>query len=637
MASVPLPISSIGQYSGQLYERAGGLRAILEALPAAVYTTDAEGRITSYNEEAVRFSGRVPQIGSDSWCVTWKLYWPDGTPLPHDQCPMAIALKEGRPVRGVSAIAERPDGTRVHFMPYPTPITDANGRIIGGVNMLVDITDQKRAEESQARLAAIVQSSDDAIVSKSLDGIIRTWNVGAERIFGYSAEEAIGKHITLIIPDERLAEEDMVLGKIRRGEVVDHFDTVRRTKDGRLLNISLTVSPIRDAAGRIIGASKIARDITERKQMDQALRHLVDELRSADQKKDEFIAMLAHELRNPLSAIAVAADLLARSRIEDRKARFAVPAIERQLRQLRRLVDDLLNMARITSGKLVLRKEPLELRQFAAAALEDYRELAGPGVALGVEGVEVHVDADPARLKQMIENLLDNAIKYGGKHIVMTIEVRERLARLAVRDDGQGISPELQESLFKPFVQGAQPADREQHGLGLGLALVQRLASLHGGGVEATSEGVGKGSTVTIALPLAKLATVAARASTPTAVRKRRVLVIEDDADSRECLKLLLETEGHAVALSSTGAAALAEVGTFQPDIALVDVGLPDMDGYEVARRLRMLPGGKDVKLIAITGYGADKDRRRAKQAGFDVHVTKPVSYEQLATAFEAA
>ena len=371
MASVPLPISSIGQYSGQLYERAGGLRAILEALPAAVYTTDAEGRITSYNEEAVRFSGRVPQIGSDSWCVTWKLYWPDGTPLPHDQCPMAIALKEGRPVRGVSAIAERPDGTRVHFMPYPTPITDANGRIIGGVNMLVDITDQKRAEESQARLAAIVQSSDDAIVSKSLDGIIRTWNVGAERIFGYSAEEAIGKHITLIIPDERLAEEDMVLGKIRRGEVVDHFDTVRRTKDGRLLNISLTVSPIRDAAGRIIGASKIARDITERKQMDQALRHLVDELRSADQKKDEFIAMLAHELRNPLSAIAVAADLLARSRIEDRKARFAVPAIERQLRQLRRLVDDLLNMARITSGKLVLRKEPLELRQFAAAALED--------------------------------------------------------------------------------------------------------------------------------------------------------------------------------------------------------------------------------------------------------------------------
>ena len=179
MASVPLPISSLGQYSGQLYERAGGLRAILEALPAAIYTTDAEGRITSYNEEAVRFSGRVPQIGSDSWCVTWKLYWPDGTPLPHDQCPMAIALKEGRPVRGVSAIAERPDGTRVHFMPYPTPIMDANGRVIGGVNMLVDITDQKLAEESQARLAAIVQSSDDAIVSKSLDGIIRTWNARA--------------------------------------------------------------------------------------------------------------------------------------------------------------------------------------------------------------------------------------------------------------------------------------------------------------------------------------------------------------------------------------------------------------------------------------------------------------------------
>jgi PAS domain S-box-containing protein len=634
MASI-LPISSIGQYSGQLYERAGGLRAILEALPAAVYTTDAEGRITSYNEEAVRFSGRVPQIGSDSWCVTWKLYWPDGTPLPHDQCPMAIALKEGRPVRGVSAIAERPDGTRVHFMPYPTPIRDANGRIIGGVNMLVDITDQKLAEESQARLAAIVQSSDDAIVSKSLDGIIRSWNLGAERMFGYSAAEAIGRHITLIIPEERRAEEDMVLGKIRRGEVVDHFDTVRRTKDGRLLNISLTISPLRDASGRIIGASKIARDITERKQMDQALRHLVEELRSADQKKDEFIAMLAHELRNPLSAIAVAADLLARSKIDDRKARFAVPAIERQLRQLRRLVDDLLNMARITSGKLVLRKEPLELRQFATDTVEDYRALAGPGVTIEVQGSEGFVDADPARLKQMIENLLDNAIRYGGKRIAVTIEAREHLVRLAVQDDGQGISPELLASLFTPFVQGAQPADREQHGLGLGLALVQRLASLHGGAVEATSEGARKGSTFTIALPLAKPSIAAAQQNASAALSKHRVLVVEDEVDSRECLKLLLETEGHAVALSSTGASALAEAATFQPDIALVDVGLPDMDGYEVARRLRALPGGKEVKLIAITGFGGEKDRRRARQAGFDVHVTKPVSYEQLAAAFE--
>src|SRR5919201_1393824 len=211
---LPLGASSMGQYAEAVYDRLGGLRAILEAVPAAIYTTDAAGRITSFNDEAVRFSGRVPQLGSDSWCVTWKLYWPDGTPLPHDQCPMAIALREGRPVRGVSAIAERPDGTRVHFMPYPTPIKDASGKVIGAVNMLVDITERKRAEEAQSRLAAIVASSDDAIVSKSLDGVIRTWNRGAERIFGYTAKEAIGQHITLIIPEDRRAEEDMVLGKI---------------------------------------------------------------------------------------------------------------------------------------------------------------------------------------------------------------------------------------------------------------------------------------------------------------------------------------------------------------------------------------------------------------------------------------
>jgi PAS domain S-box-containing protein len=754
---LPLGASSMGQYAEAVYDRLGGMRAILEALPAAIYTTDAEGRITSFNDEAVRFSGRVPQLGTDSWCVTWKLYWPDGTPLPHDQCPMAIALREGRPVRGVSAIAERPDGTRVHFMPYPTPIKDASGKVIGAVNMLVDITEQKRAEEAQARLAAIVASSvdaifstsldgiiqtwnrgaeylfgysatealgqpvaiiippdrlaeepelsarigrgevvvnfetvrrakdgrcfnisltaspirnaagrvvgasriprditerkradeararlaaivassDDAIVSKSLDGIIRTWNQGAERIFGYTAEEAVGRHITLIIPQERRAEEDMVLGKIRRGETVDHFDTVRRAKDGRLINISLSVSPIRDAQGRIIGASKIARDITERKRLEIELETMVAALREADTRKDEFIAMLAHELRNPLSAIAVATDLLTRSTIEDRKARFAVPAIERQMRQLRRLVDDLLNVARITSGKLTLRKEPLELKGFAERTIADYRELVASGTSIVLQAVEAWVDADPARLKQMIENLLDNAAKYGGRNITVTVSADEFGAHVSVQDDGQGIAQELQASLFQPFVQGAQPADREQRGLGLGLALVERLASLHGGGVAAVSDGPGRGSTFTISLPLAKPAASEERRRTPVPAR-RRVLVVEDEADSRECLKLLLETEGHQVTLTDNGAAALEEIARFRPDIALVDVGLPGMDGYEIARRARALEAGKALKLVAITGYGGEAHRRRARSAGFDMHVVKPISYEQLARVFNA-
>ncbi|HET7364397.1 MAG TPA: PAS domain S-box protein [Burkholderiales bacterium] len=758
-SDLPLGASSMGQYAERLFDRLGGMRAVLEALPAAVYTTDAEGRITGFNDEAVRFSGRVPQLGTDSWCVTWKLYWPDGRPLPHDQCPMAVSLREGRPVRGVSAIAERPDGTRVHFMPYPTPIKDANGKVIGAINMLVDITEQKHAEEAQARLAAIVASSadaiystslggtiqtwnrgaehlfgystaevlgrpvsilipedrraeetelmariargevvvnfetvrvakdghridisltaspirnakgrvvgasriprniterkrseeararlasivassDDAIVSKSLDGVIRTWNRGAERMFGYTAEEAVGRHITLIIPQERRSEEDMVLAKVRRGEVVDHFETVRRAKDGRLLDISLTVSPIRDAHGQVIGASKIARDVTERKRMDAELRSLVAQLREADTRKDEFIAMLAHELRNPLSAIAVATDLLARSSLDDRKARFAVPAIERQMRQLRRLVDDLLNMARITSGKLTLRKESIELKAFAERAIADYRALVASGTSIVLQAVEAWVDADPARLKQMIENLIDNATKYGGRNITVMVSADAQGAHISVRDDGQGIAQELQASLFQPFVQGAQPTDREQRGLGLGLALVERLASLHGGSVAAASEGLGKGSTFTISLPLAKPAAASDERRQARAAAKHRVLVVEDEVDSREALKLLLETEGHEVALSDSGAAALEEIVRFRPDIALVDIGLPGMDGYEIARRARELQAGKDLKLIAITGYGGEAHRRRARSAGFDMHVVKPISYEQLARAFSGA
>jgi PAS domain S-box-containing protein len=766
MAAVPLQSSSLGQFSDAVHDRLGGLKVILDAIPAAVYTTDAEGRVTGFNEAAVRFSGRVPRLGSDSWCVTWKLYRPDGTPLPHDQCPMAVALKEGREIRGVTAIAERPDGTRVHFMPYPTLLRDARGKIVGAVNMLVDLSEQMRADELQARLAAIVDSSsdaifstsldgtirtwnrgaerlfgwsefeavgqpskliipqdrraeeegvlerirrgemvshlettrisksgrlldisltvspirdahgniigaariprditdrkheeevrarlaaivassDDAIVSKSLDGIIRTWNRGAERIFGYRAEEAVGRHITLIIPDERRAEEDMVLGKIRRGEVVDHFETVRRTKDGRLIDISLMVSPIRDPRGRVIGASKIARDITDRKRMDalvreseERLRSMVAGLRQADEKKDEFIALLAHELRNPISAIAVASDLLARSTIEDRKARFAVPAIARQVKQLRRLVDDLLNMARITTGKLVLRRSPVELVSFVGRVAADRRAMAAPGVEILVSGAPTWVEADSARLQQMIENLLDNATKYGGKRIALSVGQDAGRGTLAVRDDGAGMSPETLASLFKPFVQGEQPADREQHGLGGGRAPGERLAALHGGSVSAKSEGPGRGSTFIIVLPLAARQ---AAPEAPVATRKsvrRRVLVVEDEDDSRDALKLLLETEGHEVALTADGAHAIEEVARFRPDFALVDVGLPGMDGYEVARRVRELPEGKSLKLIALTGFGGDKYRRRAKEAGFDMHVVKPISYEELVRVFSDA
>ena len=258
------------------------LRQLLEALPAAVYTIDAEGRITFFNEAAADLWGCRPELGKSEWCGSWRLYWPDGRPMRHDECPMAVALKEGRPIRGAEAAAERPDGTRVPFLAYPTPLRDRSGALTGAVNTLIDITERKRNEEFEQQLVTIVESSDDAILSEDLDGIIKTWNPGAKRLFGYTAEEVIGKPITLLIPIDCHREEFDILSRIQRGECIDHYETVRRRKDGSLIEISVTVSPIKNAEGRIIGASKIARDITERRRTEQLTRRLASIVDSSD-------------------------------------------------------------------------------------------------------------------------------------------------------------------------------------------------------------------------------------------------------------------------------------------------------------------------------------------------------------------
>ena len=279
----------VGVYD-TLRESEQRFRAMIDALPAAIYTTNAEGLLTHFNPAAAKLSGRNPELGADQWCVTWKLFWPDGTPMKHDECPMAVALKEGRIQDGVEAIAERPDGTRFWFMSYPRLLSDAEGRIVGGINMLLDITEQKQAARTSALLAAIVDSSDDSIVSKNLDGVITSWNKSAERLFGYTAEEAIGKNITLIVPADRLHEEATIIGRLKQGERIDHFETVRRRKDGALLDVSLTISPMRDSAGRVIGASKVARDIRERKEAEAALR-------KSEQRARELAAKLDTEVR----------------------------------------------------------------------------------------------------------------------------------------------------------------------------------------------------------------------------------------------------------------------------------------------------------------------------------------------------
>ncbi|NKJ34892.1 MULTISPECIES: PAS domain S-box protein [Rhizobium] len=275
------------------------LQDVLEALPEAVYTTDAVGRITFYNKAAAVMWGVSPELGASEFFGSWKLYRPDGTPLPHDECPMAIALKERRAVRGLEAVAERPDGTRVAFLALPTPIFDAAGNLSGAVNMLVDLTELTVAEEAAQRFAAIVESSDDAILAKDLNGTIVNWNRGAERLFGYTAEEAIGQPVLMLIPLDRQNEEPEILARIRRGERIDHYETIRRRKDGRLVEISLSVSPIKNREGRVVGASKIARDITER--------------RRAEEQQHLLIREMDHRVKNLFSLASSVVSLSARA------------------------------------------------------------------------------------------------------------------------------------------------------------------------------------------------------------------------------------------------------------------------------------------------------------------------------------
>jgi PAS domain S-box-containing protein len=362
------------------------------------------------------------------------------------------------------------------------------------------------AYSAAAHLAAIIESSDDAIISKTLTGVIRSWNAGAERIFGWTAAEAVGRSITLIIPPERLAEEERILQTLKRGERIDHFETTRVTKDGRSVEISLTVSPVRNAAGEVIGASEIARDITARKRAEQLLKQSAEALREVDRRKDEFLALLGHELRNPLAPIHNATELLARMLGGDSRALVAVEMIRRQTLQLTRLVDDLLDIGRITQGRIELRLEPLELGTVIAQALETIEpqlRLKRHEVTLIGSDEPRYVNGDFARLVQCVANVLGNAVKYTdpGGQIQVSTRAEEDWVIIEITDNGVGIPPPLLERVFDIFMQAEGSCERAPGGLGVGLAIVKRLIEQHHGTVIARSKGAGLGSTFELRLP----------------------------------------------------------------------------------------------------------------------------------------
>jgi PAS domain S-box-containing protein len=356
-----------------------------------------------------------------------------------------------------------------------------------------------RALETDAlRLAAIVEYSDDAIVSKNLDGIVQTWNKAAERLFGYTAAEIIGKSITLIIPRDRLAEEDLVLGRIRAGQTVEHYETVRRAKDGRLIDVSLTVSPIRLPNGNIIGASKIARDITEQRQ----LRQEADE---ASRAKDHFLAMLSHELRTPLNAVLGYIDMLRNNIVPEQQRGKAIEIVARNAELLTRLVNDVLDTSRIVTGKLRMELHDCNLSTLVGEVVESVRETSSAKRVELTSQIpsDVHVQGDPDRLRQTIWNLLSNALKFtpAGGQIRVSLEADDTYVRVIVQDTGIGLSAESLPYLFQRFWQVQTVDNRSHGGLGLGLALTRHIVEMHGGSISARSAGLGQGSTFEVRLP----------------------------------------------------------------------------------------------------------------------------------------
>jgi PAS domain S-box-containing protein len=534
-------------------EAAAFLTAIIDSSDDAIVSKTLDGIITSWNRGAEQMFGysAVEAIGQQITLII-----PRERRAEEDD--ILAHVRHGEKVDHFETVRQTRDGRRLNISLTVSPIKDAQGRIIGASKVARDVTLRTQAYEERERLAAIIDSSDDAIVSKTLDGIITSWNRGAEQMFGYSAAEAIGQHITLIIPPERHAEEDDVLAQLRRGEKVDHFETVRQTKDGRKLDISLTVSPIKDAQGRIIGASKVARDITLRKRADEerdqlmareeAARRTAEE---ANRLKDDFLAMVSHELRNPLNSIVGWAGLLRSSKLDEKTVARTVDAILRGAQAQDQIISDLLDISRIINGRLRLDIRPVQLIEVLESAIDAVR----PAAEAKQIRLQVLLDrsasplaGDPDRLRQVFWNLLSNAVKFTLKNGRIQI-VSQRIdshIEVVVSDTGIGIEPELLPYVFDRFRQGDSSSNHQSSGLGLGLSIVRNLVELHGGTVCAESKGRGQGASFTVRLPILIALSAgdqegsvhpAAEEITPAeaapSLMNVRVLVVDDEAGAR--------------------------------------------------------------------------------------------------------
>jgi PAS domain S-box-containing protein len=489
--------------------------------------------------------------------------------------------------------------------------------------------------ENEAALARYTELFDFAPIgyaTLSSDGIVRDLNHAGARVLGRSKARVIGSQLAAFVAAPDLHLFRVLLQRAADSDALPSCE-LELSIGGRAVQVRLTATAVAREDRTILVAFE---DVSERVAREAQLARTEQALREANQRKDEFLAMLSHELRNPLGPISGSLFILDHTDPESQQALNARAIIERQVVHLTRLIEDLLDVTRITRGKIELQREDVELAELVRRTLDDHRagfESRGLRLEGRLDEGPFWLRADPARLVQVVSNLLGNAEKFTprGGTVTVSLEVRGPEVVLRVRDTGVGIAPELIGGLFEPFAQGPQTMDRSRGGLGLGLAMVKGLIELHGGSVQLSSEGVGRGAEVTVSLPLAAAPAKAAGPAARATAAAHRVLVIEDNVDAATCLYDGLSLMGHEVRIVHRGAAGLEVARTFRPEVVLCDIGLPEMDGYEVAAAFRADPALRGAHLIALSGYARPEDRQRAVEAGFDHHVAKPPAFGELA------
>jgi PAS domain S-box-containing protein len=776
------------------------LAKIVDSSDDAIISKDLNGTILSWNAAAERMFGYT---AAEAIGRSIRMIIPSDRQSEEDF--VIGQIRQGEAVRHYETIRQRKNGSPIPISLTVSPIYDDDGHVIGASKIARDVSDRVHTDRVMQRLAAVVESSDDAIVAKDLNSTIVSWNRAAERMFGYTAEEAIGRSVRMIIPDELQPEEDMVLARIRSGGLVDHFETRRRRKDGSEVLVSLTVSPIVDEAGRVIGASKIARDITEQSRLraaarEQALvterlsetgavvaasldRHTIvqrvidaatsltqaefgafvhsvgpttdytlsshaapprdvirrflerrwdtlvttsvrghaairlDDVqdapdarwvirsylaipvktaagevlggllfgssasaafteqheriasaiaawaslalenarlylaaRDADRLKDEFLAVLSHELRTPLNAIVGYARLLRGGLLSGTKMERGLETLDRNATALTQIVEDVLDISRIVTGKIRLDVQPVDLSSLVQNAVSTVLP-AADAKSIRIETIidprVGPVSGDPGRLQQVAWNLLSNAVKFTPKNgrVQVRVECVNSHVELAVSDTGIGINPDFLPYVFERFRQADGSMSRKAGGLGLGLSIVRHIIEMHGGSVQAASEGDGCGATFRVRLPLmiVHASAVEARREHPRTesapplaaladLAGVRVMAVDDEEDALGLLRVVLEAAGAEVITSSSAEAALGQIADANPHVLVVDLGMPAVDGFQFISRLRGSDNAaiRNIPAAALTAFARSEDRTRALRAGFEMHLAKPVDPGEL-------